>query len=65
MNGLTNGGEFRYIPFYGRLPVISREDYFEGDWEYVGTDFDDFDEDVEEYSVCYSQETGSYACVLL
>lgn len=67
MNGLTNGGQFHYVPFYGRLPVISNDEYTSGDWVYEGTDFgDDEDDDFDdEYSVCYSPSKGCYACVII
>lgn len=64
MNGLTNEGKYHYVPYYGRLPVISKDEYLSDDWEYVGTDMDDWEHE-DEYTVCYSLSKGYYACVIL
>lgn len=48
---------FVYIIGYGELRLISSQEYFEGDWQYEGTD------DVFGYDICYSCELDEYACV--
>ena len=48
-----------YIAGYGQLRLISKDEYFDSDWQYEGTD------DYSGYSVCYSCELDEYACVNL
>lgn len=48
-----------YVFGYGRLRVISKDEYFSEDWQYEGED------DFSGYTVCYSCELDDYACVRL
>ena len=42
---------------YGQLRLISSQEYFDGDWQYEGSD------DYSGYDICYSCELDEYACV--
>lgn len=35
----------RYFSEFGSLEWLPREDYFKGNWRYVGSEYDDYDDE--------------------